>query len=262
MASLTDLQGRPPAIAVSPGNTGDPTTVADPGDKLRQCCGRQRVILGGDRGRLTQTQSESLNPQPGLGWLSAWRPETGRQRLDPEDRLRSPEPPARRASSCPEFPHARRLACFKPCLAPDRRRQRNDWLQATEQAWEKLVNYVQHRTKPPLRAADLGTQVGQVINRFPVGKHFATGIADGPCRYPRRRATIDRAAELDGGYVLRTRESQQTLSAADTGRQDKNLAPGERVFRPLKGREIQFRPLPHRTAARVRAPLLLCPWAY
>ena len=79
-----------------------------------------------------------------------------------------------------------------------------------------------------------------------------------PFRYARRTETIDREAELDGWYVIRTSESQQTLSAADTVRTYKTLAQVERVFRTLKGREIQIRPIHHRTEARVRAHLFLC----
>src|SRR5512143_1414985 len=80
--------------------------------------------------------------------------------------------------------------------------------------------------------------------------------------YARRTESIDREAELDGLYVIRTSESQQTLSAADTVRSYKNLAQVERVFRTLKGREIQIRPSHHRTEARVRAHLFLCLLVY
>jgi len=259
---LTDLQGRPTAIEVYPGNTGDPTTVADQVDKIKHRFGLQRVILVGDRGLLTQTQIESLKPQPGIGWISALRTEKVRQLFDQEYLPRSPEPPPLVEISCPEFPDERLIACFNPLLAQKRRRKRNDLLQATEQALEKLVNHVQHRTKTPLRAADIGTKVGKVINRFHVGKHFATVIADGHFRYTRRTETIDREAELDGWYVIRTSESQQTLSAADTVRTYKTLAQVERVFRTLKGREIQIRPIHHRTEARVRAHLFICLLAY
>jgi len=259
---LTDFQGRPTAIEVYPGNTGDPTTVADQVNKVKHRFGLQRVILVGDRGLLTQTQIESLKPHPGLGWISALRTEKVRQLLDQACLPRSPEPPSLVEISCPEFPEERLIVCFNPLLAQERRRKRHDLLQATEQLLEKLVRSVQRRTKTPLSAAEIGTRVGKVINRFHVGKHFETVIADGHFSYARRTETIDREAELDGLYVIRTSESQQTLSAADTVRSYKNLAQVERVFRTLKGREIQIRPIHHRTEARVRAHLFLCLLVY
>ena len=260
---LTDLHGRPTAVAVYPGTPGDPTPVADQVDTLKRRFGRQRVILVGDRGMLTQTQIEALKGCPGLGWISALRTEKVRQLIDQADLPRAPlEPHTLVEITCPEFPDERLMACFNPLLAQERRRNRNDLLQATEQALEKLVNHVQHRTQTPLSAAEIGTKVGKVIHRFQGGKHFDTTIAAGHLSYTRRTETIDREAELDGLSVIRTSESPQRLSAADTVRSYKHLAQVERVFRTLKGQELQIRPIHHRTEARVRAHLFLGLLAY
>ena len=74
---LADAEGRPVAVDVYPGNTGDPTTVADQVEKLRQRFGLEHVVLVGDRGLLTRTQLETLKQYPGLGWISALRSATG-----------------------------------------------------------------------------------------------------------------------------------------------------------------------------------------
>ncbi len=47
-------------MEVYPGNTGDPTTVPDQVNTLKQRFGLDRVILVGDRGMLTQTQINEL----------------------------------------------------------------------------------------------------------------------------------------------------------------------------------------------------------
>ena len=70
---LTDGAGRPVAVGVYPGNTGDPSTVPDQVEKLRERFGLKRVVLVGDRGMLTQTQIDALRDHPGLGWISALR---------------------------------------------------------------------------------------------------------------------------------------------------------------------------------------------
>ena len=70
---LTDSEGRPVAVDVYPGNTGDPTTVPDQVEKLRQRFGLSRVVLVGDRGMLTEAQIGKLKQHPGLGWISALR---------------------------------------------------------------------------------------------------------------------------------------------------------------------------------------------
>ncbi len=65
------------------------------------------------------------------------------------------------------------MACFNPLLAERRRRKREELLQATEKALEKIVRELARRTKAPLKAAEIGKKVGPVINRFKVGKHFS-----------------------------------------------------------------------------------------
>ena len=70
---LTDQAGRPVAVEVYPGNTGDPTTVADQVDKLRERFGLSHIVMVGDRGMLTQPQIKKLKQHPGLGWISCLR---------------------------------------------------------------------------------------------------------------------------------------------------------------------------------------------
>ena len=70
---LADGQGRPVAVDVYAGNTGDPSTVPDQVEKLRVRFGLERAVLVGDRGMLTQTQIDALRAYPGLGWISALR---------------------------------------------------------------------------------------------------------------------------------------------------------------------------------------------
>jgi len=70
---LTDAQGRPVAVEVYPGNSGDPSTVADQVETLRGRFGLERVVLVGDRGMLTQTRLEALRQHEGIGWISALR---------------------------------------------------------------------------------------------------------------------------------------------------------------------------------------------
>src|SRR3954447_23303086 len=54
---LTDADGRPVAVQVYPGNTGDPKTVPDQVEAITRRFGLSRVVLVGDRGMLTQTQT-------------------------------------------------------------------------------------------------------------------------------------------------------------------------------------------------------------
>src|SRR3989304_5563360 len=99
-------------LEVYPGNTGDPKTVPDQVNKLREQFGLQQVVLVGDRGMLTQTQIDKLQQYPGLGWISALRSSAIRQlveggalQLSLFDQknlaeISSPEVPAERLGPC------------------------------------------------------------------------------------------------------------------------------------------------------------------
>jgi len=261
--ALTDVKGRPVAVQVYPGNTGDPSTVLDQVDKLQGRFALERVVLVGDRGMLTQTQIEALKAHPGIGWISALRSEKVRKLVEAKDLQLSLFDERNLAEiRSADFPDERLVACFNPLLAEERKRKRNALLDATERLLGKIRAEVGRRTKTPLSAAQIGQKVGKVINRHKMGKHFEVSIADGHFDFSRRTAAIKHEAELDGLYVIRTSEPQQALSADDTVRSYKNLAQVERAFRTLKGADLRIRPIHHRSEERVRAHIFLCLLAY
>lgn len=261
--ALTDTPGRPIALEVYPGNTGDPKTVPDQVNKLREQFGLQQVVLVGDRGMLTQTQIDKLKQYPGLGWISALRASAIRQLVEGGALQLSLFDQQNLAEiSSPEFPGERLVACYNPLLAAERTRKRQDLLKATESELDKIAREVARRTKTPLDSAEIGKKVGAVANRYKVGKHFELTIQDGAFRYARRAQDIEREAQLDGIYVIRTSEPESRLSAEDTVRSYKNLAQMERAFRCLKGIDLLVRPIRHRDEQRVKAHLFLCMLAY
>jgi hypothetical protein len=260
---LSDRQGRPLAVQAYAGNTGDPSTVPDQVDKLRERFGLEQVVLVGDRGMLTHTQIDRLKQYPGLGWISALRATDIRQLVDGGALQLSLFDAHNLAEiSAPQFPGERLVACYNPLLAEQRARKRQGLLNATAQQLDRIAAEVARRTKTPLSASEIGKKVGKVVNRYKVGKHFELTIAEGTFRYAHREQAIQREAALDGIYVIRTSEPASGLSAEDTVRSYKNLAQVEHAFRCLKGIDLLVRPIRHRDEQRVRAHLFLCMLAY
>jgi transposase len=261
--ALTDAEGRPLAVEVYEGNTGDPTTVPAQVEKLRARFGLKRVVLVGDRGTLTETQIGKLKQHPGLGWVSALKvgairelADTGALQLSLFDEQNLAE------IRSPAYPGERLMACYNPLLAEERKRKRGELLEATEKELTRIGKEVARRKRKLLGNDEIALKVGAVRNRFKVGKHFELTIEDGLLRWSRRVESIRREAELDGIYVIRTSEDGACWSAADTVRRYKSLAQVERVFRTLKGIELRVRPIFHRTADHVRAHIFLCLLAY
>lgn len=260
---LTDEVGRPVAIEVYRGNTGDPTTVADQIDKLRGRFGLARVVLVGDRGMLTQAQINKLKEHPGLGWISSLRSAAIRSLVDKGYLQRSLFDETNLAEiRSPDFPGERLIACFNPLLATDRRRKREELLAATEKDLERLGREVKRRTRTLLGKAEIGVKAGRILGRFKMAKHFRLTIGDGAFSWARREDAIEREAALDGIYVIRSSQTQQEMSAPDAVRKYKSLAVVERAFRCFKGVDLLVRPIHHHTEAHVRAHVFLCMLAY
>ena len=259
---LTDRGGCPVAIQVYPGNTGDPTTVPDQVEKLRDRFGLARVTLVGDRGMLTQKQIDALKQHPGLGWISALRSGAIRKLMEQGAIQRSLFDRAGLAEiASPEYPGERLVVCFNPLLADERKRKREDLIQATEKELEKIETAVRRRTRKPLPKEEIGLRVGRVVNRYKVFKHFSLHIEEGSFRWERNEESIVSEAALDGLYVIRTDEPQERLSAEDTVRAYKGLSQVEQAFRCLKT-DLKARPIYHRTEQHVKAHFFLCLLSY
>ena len=260
---LTDGEGRPVAVDVYPGNTGDPTTVPDQVAHLQTEFGIARVVLVGDRGTLTAAQLRTLRAHPGLGWISALRSPAIRTLIEAGTLQRSLFDEQHLAEiSAPEYPGERLIACFNPLLADDRRRTREELLTATERALTTLAAAAARRTRRPFDDATLGIKVGRVIDHYHMAKHLTVTIAQGRLQWTRNATAIQQEMQLDGIDVIRTSEPADRLTAADAVRQYKGLAHVERAFRCLKGIDVRVRPIYHRTDAHVRAHIFLCMLAY
>lgn len=261
---LTDAEGCPVATEVFEGNTGDPKTVLSQVKKLRERFGLERVVLVGDRGMITSARIEhDLRQAPGLEWITALRGPAIRKLADAGviDVSLFDERELAEVSS-PDYPGERLIVCRNPLLAAERKRKREDLLQATERELDKIV-LATTRSKNRLHGKDrIGLRVGRVLGRFKVGKHFKLAIDEERFSYRRNATTISEEAALDGIYVIRTSLTRETSTPHDTVLSYKRLAQVERAFRCIKTVDLKLRPIYHHLAGRVRAHVFICVLAY
>ncbi|HPB51563.1 MAG TPA: transposase, partial [Myxococcota bacterium] len=169
---LTDREGRPVAMEVYPGNVADPVTVTEQIIKVRARFGLEHVVLVGDRGMLTSARISSFKESSGLGWVTALRTgdirklvNSGVLQLSLFDQINLAE------IESPDFPGERLVACFNPLLADERRRKRNELLDATENQLARLSLEVARRTQTPMTAGEIGMKVGAILPRYKMAKH-------------------------------------------------------------------------------------------
>jgi len=262
---LTDPSGRPVAVRVLPGNTGDPAAFTAIVQVLRDKFGLAKMVMTGDRGMITSARIAALNqaedgtPRPDpYGWITALRAPAIRKLMAQDGPLQLSlfdEQDLAEITS-PDFPGERLIACRNPALAADRARKREDLLAATEKLLAPLIARVQAGRLTG--AAAIGVEVGKVISKYKTGKHFEVTITDDSLTVQRRQDRIDAEAALDGSCVLRTPVPAADLDAPAVVTACKNLRYAERDFRHIKSGDLDLRPVFHRLEERVKAHVLIC----
>lgn len=260
---LCDREGRPIAIKVFEGDTGDPSTLPAQVETLKRRFGLTHLVLVGDRGMITAARiREDLKPA-GLDWITTLRApqvqalaEAGPLQLSLFDERDLAE------ITAPDYPGERLIVCRNPDLARERARKRDALLAATERDLSRIAAQVRRRHAPLRGEAEIGLSVGAVVDARKMAKHFALTITDDSFAYSRKPESIAREARLDGLYVIRTSLPAETMNAEDTVRAYKDLARVERAFRTMKSIDLQIRPVHHWIEPRVRAHVFLCMLAY
>jgi hypothetical protein len=147
-------------------------------------------------------------------------------------------------------------------LAAERARKRTELLAATENELNKVAAATQRARNPLRGAAKIGLKVGQVLNRYKVGKHFELTLRDADFSYRRNAAKIEEESALDGIYVIRASVSPEAFAAEDAVRAYKDLSKVERAFRSIKTVDLKIRPIFHWLDDRIRSHVFLCMLAY
>lgn len=255
---LTDRDGRPVAIEVFPGNTGDPTAFISVVESVRTRFALTRLTMVGDRGMITSARIRALREETTLGWLTCLRAPQIAQLASDDGPLQLSLFDERDLAEFthPNYPGERLIACRNPLLATERTRKRGELLAATEAAVATIVTAVE---SGQLHGADkIGLRVGKVLNKWKMAKHFDVVITDSSLSVTRRRQAIDAEAALDGIYVLRTTLKEGEMDAAGVVGAYKDLANVERDFRHIKVDDLSLRPIHHRLEARVRSHVFIC----
>jgi hypothetical protein len=262
---ITDPAGRPVAVRVLPGSTGDPAAFTQIVQVVRDTFGLEQMVMVGDRGMITSARIAALNQredgtqrQDPYGWITALRAPAIRKLMAGDGPLQLSLFDQQNLAeiTSPDYPGERLIACRNPVLAADRARTRGELLAATEKLLAPIAARV--RAGKLTGAGDIGVAVGKVISTYKTGKHFDITITDTSLAVERRQAQIEDEAALDGFYVLRTPVPASELDAAGVVTAYKNLKYVERDFRHLKADDLDLRPIYHRLEECVKAHVLIC----
>ena len=260
---LCARDGCPVAIEVFEGSTADPMTLTSQVTKLKERFALDHVVLVGDRGMITQARITEDLKAAGLDWITALRAPAIKALLDGGALQMSLFDDRDMAGiTSPEFPGERLIVCRNRALAGERARKREDLLAATERDLARIAAAVARKRQPLRGQAEIGLEIGAVLDKHKMAKHFALDITETSFSFARKTAEITGEAALDGLYVVRTSLPAAALDDTATVRSYKSLSLVERAFRCIKTVDLQIRPIYHWLADRVRAHVFVCMLAY
>ena len=105
------------------------------------------------------------------------------------------------------------MVCFNPRLRDERRRKRDELLQAAEDRLEEIARTVRRKGSRLRGEAAIARRVGNAVGRLKVSKHFEIRCGDDDLSWNRRQNRIDREAELDGLRGVRTSLGEDGIGA-------------------------------------------------
>lgn len=257
-------EGTPIGVEVLPGNENDHIAFPIAVERVRNDFKHENVIFIGDRGMISgKAVDKYLRGVEGADWITALT-NSAIAKLEREGAIQLSLFDERDLVQVthPDYPDERLIVCRNPALADRRAKKREILLQATEKLLATVTKKVERKQKPLRGKAEIGVELGKVINKKKVAKHFTLAIEEESFTYTRKEENINREAALDGLYVIRSSVKKELMTDEELVVNYKNLEMVERAFRSLKSIDLNVRPIYHHLETRVRAHILICMLAY
>ena len=256
--------GTPVGVEVLAGNESDRIAFPIAVKRVREDFNHKNVIFIGDRGMISgKAIDEYLRDEEGADWITALH-SASIAKLERQGSIQLTLFDERDLASIthPDYPDERLVVCRNPDLAKRRTKKREALLQATEKLLVEVAKKVERKNKP-LRGKDaIGVEVGKIINKKKMAKHFILTLTDDTFAFERNEEKIRAEAAIDGLYVIRSSVDKTRMSDQELVANYKNLEMVERAFRSLKSIDLNVRPIYHRLEPRVRAHIFICMLAY
>ena len=258
IALVCNEDGCPVGVEVFPGNTQDASTVPQKIAQIQNDYGVKEILFVGDRGMITQANAQKVRGIEGLNTISAL---THRQIVDLLRRkVITPELfDEKRILEVidPEEPGRRYELCRNPWTAQRETRTRQNLLDVTRQALDKIAGAKRKSTQEKI-----GARVGRIVQKYKMGKFVTWEVRDGKLHWHFDEEKIAAELLLDGCYVITTDAKSDQMDSATTVESYKRLRLVEMAFRNLKTVQLEVRPVFHKTDDRIRAHVFVCVLAY
>jgi len=255
---LTDNNGCPVGVEIFKGNTSDQTTVLDQIKRISKKYGVSNAIFAGDRGMLTQKRIDEIR-ETDFKIITALTHSELRGLVDREslqldlfDQMNITEV----ADS--EDPEMRYMLCKND---NEMIKERNTRLAMIAKVSERLTTKANVKSKrAPQKVA---ASVGRIFAKYTIEKFFSWNVDErGGLTWALKNDVIEKEAELDGCYVIKTTAASETLDKEATVDCYRNLQKVEQAFKNMKTVMLELRPIYHKSDERIESHIFIVMLAY
>jgi transposase len=255
---LTDKDGCPVAVEVFKGSTSDQTTVLEQIKCISEKYGISDAVFVGDRGMLTQKRIEDIQ-QTEFKIITAMTHKEMRALVDKEslqldlfDEMNITE------VIDSEKPEMRYMLCKNVNEMFKERKTRESLINKVSVLLSKKASV--KRKRNPL---DVAASVGRIFEKYRIEKYFNWTIGErGELVWSLKDDIIDKEAELDGCYVIKTDAHKETLNKEQVVMCYRGLQKVEQAFKNMKTVALELRPIYHKSDERIEAHIFIVMLAY
>lgn len=255
---LTDKNGCPIAVEVFKGNTSDQTTVLDQIKSISKKYGISNAVFVGDRGMLTQKRVEDVQ-KTDFKIITAMTHKEMRTLVDKEslqldlfDKINITE------VIDSDNPAMRYMLCKNDNEMVKERKTRQALIHKVSALLTKKASVKCKRD--PLKVA---ASIGRIFEKCRIEKFFDWAVGErGEIEWSLKEDVINKEAELDGCYVIKTDVHKDALDKEQVVMCYRGLQKVEQAFKNMKTVALELRPLYHKSDERIESHIFIVMLAY
>lgn len=255
---LTNSDGCPVAVEIFKGCTSDQSTVLDQIKKISKKYGITNAVFTGDRGMLTQKRIDEIR-KTDFKIITALNHKELRSLVDRESlQLDLFDQTNITEVVDSEDTELRYMLCKNDNEMEKERATRSAMInKVIEQLTAKAA--VTRKREPQKVAAS----IGRIFSKYRIEKFFEWSVDErGGLTWSTKDEVIDKEAELDGCYVIKTNANKEDLSKDDVVNCYRGLQQVEQAFKNMKTVALELRPIYHKSDERIESHIFMVMLSY
>ncbi|MCP4985299.1 MAG: IS1634 family transposase, partial [Colwellia sp.] len=253
---LTDAEGVPVSVEVFKGNTNDTKTVLNQIKKLAKRFKVKEVTMVGDRGMIKSAQIENLKEE-NFNYITC----ITKPQIESLLKQKAIQIELFSEKLCEvENDGIRYILRKNPIRVQEIENARVEKIKKIEQVIEQQNNYLAEHKKAVVEVAL--RKIKKLIKRLKVSDFAEVENSERTLSLKIDQGKKEKAAKLDGCYVVKTELKKEAVSAATIHRRYKELALVEKGFRTMKTGLLETRPVFVRKERRTRGHVFIVMLAY